>query len=354
MNRKKVKIVLSIVACIVIFAFITVHFALQYVNRIRFVTDMVSFTNALNEEYSRGSYMGNISGAGGYAIFDEGWIYYTNVSDEDKLYKIKADGTKRKKICDDEINGVDVSGDWLYYRSISEKSRLYRIKKNGKGREALTDDGVDRFKLMDGWIYYTTSKREKKSGKSIFPRKLWKMRLDGTSNTLLSEEECYEIAVFDDHIYCTIEETEDGIASGIYVMDTDGTIIEKIADDKASYINVADNWLYFCNRSDGYTLYKMNLDGKEREKISNDHAEYINVNRGWIYYSAMNEDRHLYKIRLDGSERQKICDDKCLYICVLGERLIYMNRLGGDGINMKRDDHNISIRLDGSDRRELN
>jgi len=68
------------------------------------------------------------------------WIYFQNKNDfyNDfgyKLYKIKTDGTQKTKLSDDLITGINVVGDWIYYINIADNNRLYRIRTDGTERQ---------------------------------------------------------------------------------------------------------------------------------------------------------------------------------------------------------------------------
>ncbi len=65
--------------------------------------------------------------------FDDGWLYFANVDDDGKLYKVKTDGSSLKKVSDNNsILGCTIIGDWVYYYN---EGFLYRVKKDG------TEDG---------------------------------------------------------------------------------------------------------------------------------------------------------------------------------------------------------------------
>jgi len=75
------------------------------------------------------------------------------------------------------------------------------------------------------------------------------------------------------------------------------------------FINVVDNWVYYCNASNNkLLLYKIHTDGTGNKKLSNDellgNAPLINVIGNWIYYVADNS--KLYKVHTDGTERQLV------------------------------------------------
>lgn len=64
------------------------------------------------------------------------WIYFSNISNGDKLYKMKTDGTGKTKISDDDVMFINVSGDWLYYGTYSGEDTI-KIKTDGTGRQIV-------------------------------------------------------------------------------------------------------------------------------------------------------------------------------------------------------------------------
>ena len=46
------------------------------------------------------------------------WIYYVNNSDDLHIYKIKTDGTGRKKLSDTFADYMTVVGDYIYYSAV--------------------------------------------------------------------------------------------------------------------------------------------------------------------------------------------------------------------------------------------
>lgn len=53
-------------------------------------------------------------------LVDEGWIYYSNKNDNDKLYKMKIDGTSKMKVSDSSIVAFNIVGDWIVYVANAE------------------------------------------------------------------------------------------------------------------------------------------------------------------------------------------------------------------------------------------
>jgi len=85
----------------------------------------------------------------------DGWIYYSNASDEYRPYKIRMDGTERTRITNDKILFMAVADGWIYYSNASDSEKLYRITTDGTGRTKLSNDRTGFINAYDGYIYYT-------------------------------------------------------------------------------------------------------------------------------------------------------------------------------------------------------
>ena len=57
-----------------------------------------------------GNTNGNISNGGMAAKLGD-WIYYVNSGDNDRIYKIKSDGTEKTKLADDEASNINAAGE---------------------------------------------------------------------------------------------------------------------------------------------------------------------------------------------------------------------------------------------------
>ena len=77
----------------------------------------------------------------------DGWIFYTNESEENKLYKMRLDGSEKIKLSEDVVNSPNVvgeeiyyikfDGDFYYYNYGTENGKLYKIKTYGGGRSIM-------------------------------------------------------------------------------------------------------------------------------------------------------------------------------------------------------------------------
>lgn len=98
----------------------------------------------------------------------------------------------------------------------------------------------------------------------------------------------------------------------LYLMNKDGTNIRKLVDDKAGFITIWDEWIYYINNSDKKSIYKIKLDGTGRTKVYGD-KKCINLvcDGKYLYFevSANILNTNLYRIQVDGSSLEMVAED---------------------------------------------
>lgn len=108
---------------------------------------------------------------------------------------------------------------------------------------------------------------------------------------------------------------------------------------QGSIISIVDDWIYYCNISDGKKLYKMNINGDQIIKLNEDISRVVNIIgdsyvgecilNNWIYYCNMSDNGHLYRISTNGRKKKKIID-KCLkYISIYDDWIYFPERTTG-------------------------
>ncbi|NLK52794.1 MAG: DUF5050 domain-containing protein, partial [Syntrophomonadaceae bacterium] len=88
------------------------------------------------------------------AVFDNGYFFYRNEADYNKLYKISLKGTGKTKLSEDVPYYLIVDGDWIYYSNYSWGGYLFKIKTDGTERSALNEVHSVELSLVDGWLTY--------------------------------------------------------------------------------------------------------------------------------------------------------------------------------------------------------
>lgn len=214
-----------------------------------------------------GNTSGNLCNYGYYAA-QGNWIYYRNFNDNDKLYKMKLDGTNNIKLCNDRAYSINVVGDFIYYLTSVENSNSYikKIKIDGSNESIMmsSSNPITFLNVCGDNIYYIMM--------NIINVNQW---------------------------YYSINE-----------MKTDGTNLREIFsvhNKTASYLSVSQNYAYMMvnDAKLGNSIYKISLDKYHKVVKLTDRAVTFNVSGNWIYYGTFKEIR---KVRIDGTEDQKIID----------------------------------------------
>ena len=119
-----------------------------------------------NDTYVNGNTAGNLYNSGLFCE-DEEYIYFSNASDDNRLYRMKKDGSEIKKMNNDTVAYINVDDNYLYYIRTgggAESSfsflnvnthSLCRIRKDGKGDVTILDEAPALYaSLVGNYIYY--------------------------------------------------------------------------------------------------------------------------------------------------------------------------------------------------------
>lgn len=96
----------------------------------------------------------------------EDWIYYHSHADEDKLHKIKVDGTEKSKVSDEEFSQYIFDGQlilddgWIYYIEHNPEKqifvgKLYKMRTDGSEKQLVIDNLVERININKDYIFYS-------------------------------------------------------------------------------------------------------------------------------------------------------------------------------------------------------
>lgn len=295
------------------------------------------------------------------------WIYYTNISEFNKLYRIKTDGSQREEFGYDtmvnnllEADYYLVSGDkltlpttvmgimsdgtrrdvpvkWINAAPDTSKIGVYSYEgtvPNYSGKAKLTLNVVKELPIGNSGGNLGSYGTVAKSGDWIYYSNyqgFYKVKTDGTMKTKLSNRHAAHINVVGDWIY--FKEGINGGGMYMYRMKTDGSNEMKLSlsYDNIHWLQVVGNWIYYIG--DGAYLGKMRTDGTNRTGISTDyippHEGKIIINGEWIYYLNGFDNGCLYKIKLDGTGKTKLDDEMFTnYITASGDWIYYSNYNG--------------------------
>ena len=165
------------------------------------------------------------------------WIYYINYNDGSKVYKIRTDGSMKTKLCDDECEFLSVAGEWMFYHNGSDGGCLYRLKTDGSEKRKLVDAMVMFPCVADGYVYYT-EKRENSC--------LYRIPIDGGEPG----------AVIDSGLQSYSLQDENGAEISI-----------ELTTDAIQTYCVWEDWLYFFDMNNPYSIRRVHTDGTGYELV---------------------------------------------------------------------------------------
>ncbi len=239
----------------------------------------------------RGNSAGNIANWG-IAATQGDWVYFSNISQDNKLYRMRLDGTGKQLLSNDRALYINVVGDWIYYINQTDQSKMYKIRLDGSGKTKIDDQhSATVISVVGDWIYYITQSEQ---------YKLFKIKTDGTGKMQLGTDFLVEeMYATEDWIFYTIQNQN----LQIFKIRPDGSQRTKVTEYGARQLNIEGDWLYFVNQTMP-GIWRVKWDGSNPTSFG---AEYssptsLNVKGNMIYYGYSD----LYKTPLDSPDQIKL------------------------------------------------
>ncbi len=272
------------------------------------------------------------------------WVYFTHLDKytNNKLYKVKLDGSSLTKINDDfNIANIKIIGEWIYYQTLAGNTgyNLYKVKTDGSSRAKLTDDDTSQFEVVGEWIYYQASTGQ-------IGENLYKIKTEGSSIKKLDSYVYGEFVVDGEWIYYNTYDGRSGY--NVYKIKTDGSGKSKVNEGAYEIVSVAGEWIYhnkYINSGTGYSLYRVKTDGSSQTKVMDASDNNMNLVGEWIYYSNSSDNYKLCKIKTDGSSKIKLNVDSSYTVNIVGDWIYYLN--GSDSNKLYK------IKTDGTGQTKL-
>lgn len=313
----------------------------------------------------------NVNGSGntlsninnfGIAAVQEGWIYYSNYSDSQRLYKMKVDGSENMLFVKNSINvsHINVVGGWIYYSG--DNGSVYKVRTDGTGQSVVIDEEVSFLYVSGGYIYFYSSgslnrmELSTKVVKTLITTddrwhysigtqgiyftdggKLYKTNLNGEGKTLVINESIVDFNVNEKYIFYLTPDQK------IYRAGIDGKGSTLLAEDRAENMNISGNFIYYINAMDR-GLYSISIDGTGRRRLGdNKLSGVLNTAADMVLCANFNVSTPLYSMKADGSSSVKIADytvsslrqenGRMYYVNIQDEAKIYS--MNNDGSNVK-------------------
>lgn len=132
--------------------------------------------------------------------------------------------------------------------------------------------------------------------------------------------------------------SNDNDEGALYVMNSDGTNVKKVHPDKAVYINVDENYIYYLRANDtrennsgsvlmfnNSGMYRINHNGKGLKVISSNPGSHLYLNGNFVYYQNydVNSGLFLYRKKIDTTMEKLILQDAVIPSHVMNNKLYY-------------------------------
>ncbi|MDZ5471516.1 DUF5050 domain-containing protein [Bacillus sp. 31A1R] len=239
----------------------------------------------------RGNTAGNISNWG-IAANQGDWVYFSNISQDNKLFKMRLDGTGKQLLANDRALYINVVGDWIYYINQSDQFKMYKIRLDGTNKTKIDDlHSATVLSVVGDYIYYVTQSEQ---------YKLFRMKTDGTGRTQLGTDFLIEeMYATEDWVFYTLQ--NQGLR--IVKIKPDGTSRNVVTEYGARQLNIEGDWLYFVNQTMP-GIWRVKWDGSNPTSFSAEYSSptYLNVKDNMIYYGYSD----LYKTPTDSPEQIKL------------------------------------------------
>lgn len=275
-----------------------------------------------------------------YLTYYNGYIYYSNLSDDGKLYRISVNVTEQKGECLDEekVSYIIEDAGVLYYNSsklLGAAVSKYTIS-TGKKVKLTTDAGKYLVKLGD-YIYYVNNdlltsalfgdgiykvSATRTSDSSLPGTKVLSTETDGYSSLMTDGTYLYYYKLNDKHFYKydMTANTETDLMSSFVPPQT----------TLSGFANVYEynGELYYTAPTDGGCLYKYNPETKAKSKIVAASVAGAWYNDNYLYYSTYILTNYaLWRTNLDTNETVKISSDRIDHLTFDGDT-VYCVRVG--------------------------
>ncbi len=208
----------------------------------------------------------------------------------------------------------------LFNLEIIKNDNIIQNKKIGNNY-GNTINGMNIIKNNDEFYYI-----------NIRDNSLYRSNQDMSENNKLIDGKVNQFYIENQTIYFIGYDYDDN-KDGIFKSNIDGTNKQQIVDGAASFLNILDNKLYYCDGSDGGNLCTIDKDGQNKKILIQGKIAYPNLVNGWIYYINLLDNNSIYKAEVDGSYSVKINTKSAKCLNVDNHKVYFLDENYGYSIN---------------------
>lgn len=310
-----------------------------------------------------GNTIGNVRNYG-YATKDGNWLYFLSPNEDSTkvgIFRMK-EGDKnqksKKELAMDswDVLSLNVSGKYIYFIGIlpdafnendDVNNKIYRMKKDGSDLKVINDNEFDN----DCYEIYVVKDKVYYIGTDY---NIYKMNSDGSNREQVLDNQTGYLGITDKYIIYNAENTEQADYV-TYIADIDGQNARPIIENTRLYsVNIIGDYVYYTNESK--QICRVKIDGGESELLYDTTAYNMNASGKYIYYLNYADEANsdytvcLYRVKANGStktpENIKALETYSSFIDVVGDWIIYMDSNEEEGfINLVKTNGKKEIKV---------
>ena len=254
----------------------------------------------------------------------DGYLYFITMADpededsedtvDNKIHKMKTDGSEDIIINDNDFNNdnyeIYVVKDKIYY--IGTDECIYYMDLDGNNRTKLNDNASGFIGITEDYIFFNkiidseTETEDEDTDSSTYDYETYMMNLDGSDeHVILEGQKLYNISVVGDYIYY---QTKNGYPSKVKLDGTDNTLI---SDEVTYNIQVTEEGIFYLNyyqvdgTNAGVAVYRMDLDGSNVTQLTklDTYSEVLCEFDNWLFFSDTDNETGTFElISKDGKQ----------------------------------------------------
>ena len=265
-------------------------------------------------EYAEGTSPGNIH-SGGYIAYSDGWYYFRS-NDDEKLYRMREDGSESQKLSDHSAMYIFIHDSFVYFKEEHGSVGIFQISTDGEGEQMIWGTDVQYMSVIGDKLYYL----DYYDGLSAIDLTQNPEDIPWSGESVYREEkfleDLFEMCFDGEYIYYTTIKL-----NGIYRLSVATGEKEKIYKKEVSDIVLAGGYLYFNDLSDG-SMKAIDTDSGKAVTVAPFLTHYYLIRNDGIYANTVGDS---YLIRYDPSTgvTYELSNKPVTYVCLAHERLFY-------------------------------
>ena len=309
--------------------------------------------------------------------FQDGWFYYANLEDQQRLYRIRPDGSARERLSDlPRATLLGFDGPATYFGVFHHENdaahdftidELYQIPAGGAPAKKLAKTSISRgqpgFIAAGNFIYYNGGSPDNPSAarlnlsakkfNALFPAPIQQIVRGPGGSVYLSREggpggierwdpgakapvrilsgPVQEFAVKGNWIFFTSARdtapSELSKTGRLYRIPAGGGAPTLLDAGGSFGLQIAGGWLYFTQGKGG-PLCRVRTDGSENETLHDGPVFWPQLAKDWIYFTLGSplkaSGSKLCRVRVDGSDRQVLAKSRARFVAADARGACYM------------------------------